>query len=34
MIKEFHSDGDGYCTFKEFVKMIKYQNEEEEDDNN
>ena len=34
MIKEFDSDGDGYCTFKELVKMIKYQNEEEEDDNN
>ena len=32
MIKEFDSDGDGYCTFKEFVKMIKYQNEEEEID--
>ena len=32
MIKEFDSDGDGYCTFKEFVKMIKYQNEEEEVD--
>ena len=27
MIKEYDSDGDGFCTFKEFVKMIKYENE-------
>ena len=35
MIKEFDEDGDGYCTFKEFVKMMKYEyneeNENEED---
>ena len=30
MIKEFDSDGDGFCTFKEFVKMIEYENEDEE----
>ena len=27
MIKEFDSDGDGDCTFKEFVKKIIYENE-------
>ena len=32
MIKEFDGDGDGFCTFKEFVKMMKYENEEEEND--
>ena len=32
MIKEFDGDGDGYCTFKEFVKMIKYENEQDDDD--
>ena len=33
MIKEYDCDGDGYCTFKEFVKMIKFQSDniEEED---
>ena len=30
MIKEFDSDGDGFCTFKEFVKMLNYEYEEEE----
>ena len=25
MIKEFDEDGDGYCTFKEFLKMMKYE---------
>ena len=30
MIKEFDSDGDGFCTFKEFVKMLSYEYEEEE----
>jgi len=30
MIKEFDSDGDGFCTFKEFVKMINYEYEGEE----
>ena len=30
MIKEFDSDGDGFCTFKEFLKMINYEYEEEE----
>ena len=25
MIKEFDEDGDGYCTFKEFIKMMKYE---------
>ncbi len=29
MIKEFDEDGDGFCTFKEFLKMMKYENEEE-----
>ena len=24
MIKEFDEDGDGFCTFKEFLKMMKY----------
>ena len=32
MIKEFDGDGDGFCTFKEFVKMMKYENEEEENE--
>ena len=32
MIKEFDSDGDGFCTFKEFVKMINYEYEGEEID--
>ena len=32
MIKEFDGDGDGFCTFKEFVKMIKYRNEEEDEE--
>ena len=32
MIKEFDSDGDGFCTFKEFVKMMNRENEEEEND--
>ena len=27
MIKEYDGDGDGFCTFKEFIKMIKYENE-------
>ena len=34
MIKEFDSDGDRCCIFKELVKMIKCQNEEEENDDN
>ena len=25
MIKEFDEDGDGYCTYKEFVKMMKFE---------
>ena len=29
MIKEFDEDGDGFCTFKEFVKMMKYENDED-----
>ena len=29
MIKEFDEDGDGYCTFKEFVKMMKYEYDED-----
>ena len=29
MIKEFDEDGDGYCTFKEFIKMMKYEYEED-----
>ena len=29
MIKEFDEDGDGFCTFKEFIKMMKYENEED-----
>ena len=29
MIKEFDEDGDGFCTFKEFVKMMKYDNDED-----
>ena len=32
MIKEFDSDGDGFCTFKEFLKMLNYEYEEEEQD--
>ena len=28
MIKEFDEDGDGYCTFKEFIKMMKYEYDE------
>ena len=33
MIKEFDEDGDGFCTFKEFLKMMKYENEEENENN-
>ena len=29
MIKEFDEDGDGYCTFKEFIKMMKYEYDED-----
>ena len=29
MIKEFDEDGDGFCTFKEFVKMMKYEYDED-----
>ena len=29
MIKEFDEDGDGYCTFKEFVKMMKFEFDDE-----
>ena len=29
MIKEFDEDGDGYCTFKEFLKMMKYEYDED-----
>ena len=32
MIKEYDGDGDGYCTFKEFVKMFKYEDDEDNDD--
>ena len=32
MIKEFDSDGDGYCTFKEFIKMIEYDESEEDNE--
>ena len=33
MIKEYDEDGDGYCNFKEFVKMIKFEfNEDIEDE--
>ena len=32
MIKEFDEDGDGFCTFKEFVKMMKYENDEDNGD--
>ena len=31
MIKEFDEDGDGYCTFKEFVKMMKYEYDDDID---
>ena len=29
MIKEFDEDGDGFCTFKEFIKMMKYEYDED-----
>ena len=29
MIKEFDEEGDGYCTFKEFIKMMKYEYDED-----
>ena len=29
MIKEFDEDGDGFCTFKEFLKMMKYEYDDE-----
>ena len=32
MIKEFDADGDGYCTFKEFIKMIEYDESEEDNE--
>lgn len=34
MIKEFDENGDGFCNFKEFVRMIKYENDEDEDNEN
>ena len=33
MIKEFDEDGDGFCTFKEFVKMMKYEYDDDIDTN-
>ena len=33
MIKEFDEDGDGYCTFKEFLKMMKYEYDEDLENN-
>ena len=33
MIKEFDEDGDGYCTFKEFIKMMEYQYDEDLENN-
>ena len=33
MIKEFDEDGDGYCTFKEFIKMMKYEYDEDLENN-
>ena len=29
MIKEFDEIGDGFCSFKEFIKMMKYENDED-----
>ena len=29
MIKEFDEDGDGFCTYKEFLKMMKYEYDDE-----
>ena len=34
MIKEFDENGDGFCNFKEFVRMIKYENDEDENNEN
>ena len=33
MIKEFDEDGDGHCTFKEFLKMMKYEYDEDLENN-
>ena len=32
MIKEYDQNGDGYCTFKEFVKMIENVDQDEEEE--